>query len=66
MESFVIIAALALATAWLLAYKRANGIAWSIWVVALVAAIEFGTGTPGWVCKVLWAAAAVFAAFAIV
>jgi acyl-CoA dehydrogenase len=66
MESFVIIFAMAVATAWALAYKRANGLAWSIWVVALAAAIEFGTGTPGWVCKVLWVAAAVFAAFAIV
>lgn len=65
MESFVIIFAIALATAWALAYKRANGIAWSVWAVALVAAIEFGTGTPNWACKVLWVAAAIFAAFAI-
>ena len=66
MESFVILFALSVATAWALAYHRANGIAWSIWVAAVVAGLEFGTGTPGWIVKSLWVAAAVFAAFAIV
>ena len=46
MESLVIIFAFALASAWALAYKRANGLAWSLWLAALVAALQFGTGTP--------------------
>ena len=66
MESLVIVFALSVATAWALAYKRANGLAWSIWVAAVVAGLEFGTGTPGWIVKTLWVVAAVFAAFAIV
>ena len=66
MESFVILFALAVATAWALAYKRANGIAWSIWLAAVVAGLEFGTGAPNWIVKTLWVVTAVFAAFAIV
>ena len=31
MESYVILFALAVATAWAVAYKRGNGVAWSIW-----------------------------------
>jgi acyl-CoA dehydrogenase len=66
MESFVILFVAAVATAWALAYKRANGIGWSIWALALVAAIiEFGDGTPEWLGKALWVVAGVFAAFAI-
>jgi acyl-CoA dehydrogenase len=60
---------IALATvigAWLLAYHRANGLAWSIGLAAFAAAVTFGTGAPLAACYALWAATAVFAAFAIV
>jgi acyl-CoA dehydrogenase len=66
MESFVIIVAVGLAAAWALAYKRANGLAWSIWLAAVVAAIHFGTGTPWAVCVALWVVTGVFAALSIV
>ena len=36
MESFVILFALSVATAWAVAYKRGNGIAWSIWLAAVL------------------------------
>jgi acyl-CoA dehydrogenase len=66
MMTHVSIALAAVVGAWLLAYHRANGIAWSLGLVAFAAAITFGTGTPLTACYTLWAATAVFAAFAIV
>ena len=55
-----------LAGAWILAYHRANGLAWSIGLAAFAAAITFATGTHPAVYSVLWIAVAVFAAFSIV
>src|SRR5688572_29251164 len=66
MESFVILFVLSVATAWAVAYKRGNGIVWSIWLAAVVAGLEFGTSTPNWIVKSLWGVAAVFAVIAIV
>ena len=66
MMTHVSIALAAMAGAWLLAYHRANGIAWSLGMAAFAAAITFGTGTPLAACYALWAAVAVIAAFAIV
>ena len=66
MMSTVSIVLAALAGGWLLAYHRANGLAWSLGLAALCAAITFGTGAPPAVYTAFWIATAVFAAFAIV
>ena len=36
----------ALAGSWILAYHRANGVAWSLGLAALSAAVTFATGAP--------------------
>ena len=66
MMSTVSIVLAALAGAWILAYHRANGLAWSLGLAALAAAVTFATGAPVAVYTAFWVAAALFAAFAIV
>ena len=66
MEIFVILFAVAVATGWALAYKRANGLAWSIWLAALVVALDRYTGAPEWLVFSLWGLTAIFAALSIV
>ena len=55
-----------LAGSWVLAYHRANGIAWSLLFAALGAAITYATGATVPVLTAMWAAIGVFAAFSIV
>ncbi|HEY2627581.1 MAG TPA: hypothetical protein VGI57_00565, partial [Usitatibacter sp.] len=55
-----------LGVAMLLAYHKANGLAWSIALAAGVAALEYMTGTPAWLLTILWIAVAVFAVISIV
>jgi acyl-CoA dehydrogenase len=54
-----------LAGIWLLAYHRANGLAWSIGLAAFAAAVTFATGAPPAVYGALWIVVAVFAAVSI-
>ena len=51
---------------WALAYHRANGLAWSLGLAALAAAITFATPAPAWLVTAAWIVVAVFAAFSIV
>ena len=55
-----------LGVALILAYHKANGLAWSVALAAGVAILHYATGTPAWALTILWAAVAVFAAIAIV
>ena len=55
----------AIALAWLLAYHRANGLAWSLALAAGAAALTYASGTPPWALTVLWIAIGVFAALSI-
>jgi acyl-CoA dehydrogenase len=50
----------------LLAYHKANGLAWSIALAAGVAVLEYMTGTPAWALSILWVGVAVFAVISIV
>ena len=56
----------ALAGIWILAYHRANGVAWTIGLVALSAAVTFATGAPPWLYGIFWVATAAFGLFSIV
>ena len=56
----------ALAGTWILAYHCANGVAWTVGLVALSAAVTFATGAPPWLYGFFWAVTAVFGVFAIV
>ncbi|MEP7262760.1 MAG: acyl-CoA dehydrogenase, partial [Usitatibacter sp.] len=60
------IALAVIAGKWLLAYHRANAVAWSLALAAFSAAITFATGAPPAVYSVLWVVTALFAAFSIV
>ncbi len=60
------IALAVIAAMWLLAYHRANAVAWSLGLAAFSAAITFATGAPPAVYSVLWVVTALFAAFSIV
>ena len=51
---------------WALAYHRANGLAWSLGLAALAAAITFATPAPPWLVTAAWVLVAVFAALRIV
>ncbi len=66
MMSTVSIVLAALAGGWILAYHRANGLAWSLGIAALAAAVTFATGAPVAAYTAFWIATAIFAAFAIV
>jgi acyl-CoA dehydrogenase len=57
---------LALATAWFLAYHRANGLAWSLALAGGVLGLTVFTGTPLAVITALWIAVGAFAALSIV
>ena len=54
-----------LGVALLLAYHKANGVAWSIAFAAGVAFLEYFTGTPAWALSILWIAVAAFAVVSI-
>ncbi len=54
-----------LGIALLLAYHKANGIAWSIALAAGVGFLEYFTGTPAWALSILWVAVAIFAVVSI-
>src|SRR5689334_10633094 len=51
---------------WLLAYHRANGLAWSVALAAGAAAITWATGAPLALVTAAWIAVAIFAALSIV
>jgi acyl-CoA dehydrogenase len=51
---------------WALAYHRANGLAWSLGLAALAAAITLATPAPAWLVVAAWVLAAVFAALSII
>src|SRR6185503_282917 len=54
-----------LAGIWLLAYHRANGLAWSIGLAAFAAVVTFASGAPPAVYGALWIVVAVFAAVSV-
>jgi acyl-CoA dehydrogenase len=56
----------ALVVAGVLAYHRANGLAWSIGLAAGAAALTFATGLPMPALTLIWIAVGVFAALSIV
>jgi acyl-CoA dehydrogenase len=56
----------AIATAWFLAYHRANGLAWSLALAGGVLGLTVFTGTPLAALTALWIGVAVFAALSIV
>ena len=56
----------AIATAWFLAYHRANGLAWSLALAGGVMGLTFFTGTPLAALTAMWIAVGVFAALSIV
>src|SRR5437868_6780799 len=66
MMSIASIVLAALAGTWILAYHRANGVAWTIGFAALSAAVTFATGAPPWLYGLFWGATAIYAAFSIV
>src|SRR5215472_17351357 len=69
METTIIITlavAAVIAVKWTLAYHRANGVAWSVALAALVAALEYSRVAPASLVVALWIVVAVFAAFSIV
>ena len=66
MMTLVSIVLATIAGLWILAYHRANALAWSVGFAAFAAVITFATGAPPAVYSVLWVLAAIFAAFSIV
>ena len=66
MSSVISLLLAAAGIAWLLAYHRANGLAWSIALAAGAAALTWATGTPLAVVTAVWVAVAIFAALSIV
>jgi len=56
----------AIAIVWVLAYHRANGVAWSIALAAGVAALEYSRLVPPGLAVALWIVVGAFAAFSIV
>src|SRR5690349_24203493 len=66
MMSIASIVLAALAGIWVLAYHRANGVAWTIGFAALSAAVTFATGAPPWLYGLFWVATAAFGVFSIV
>ena len=65
MMSIASIVLAAIAGIWVLAYHRANGVAWTAGFAALSAAVTFATGAPPWLYGLFWIATAVFGVFAI-
>jgi acyl-CoA dehydrogenase len=57
--------AAAIATAWFLAYHRANGLAWSLALAGGVLGLTLFTGTPLAAITAMWIAVGVFAALSI-
>jgi acyl-CoA dehydrogenase len=51
---------------WILAYHRANAVAWTLALAALSAAVTFATGAPPAVYTAFWAVTAVFGVLSIV
>ncbi|HUP97663.1 MAG TPA: acyl-CoA dehydrogenase family protein, partial [Usitatibacter sp.] len=54
-----------LVAGWVLAYRRANGLAWTFGLAALSAAVTFASGAPPAVYTAFWIATAIFGAFAL-
>ena len=51
---------------WILAYHRANAVAWTLALAALSAAVTFATGAPPAVYTAFWIVTGVFGALSIV
>jgi acyl-CoA dehydrogenase len=66
MMTLVSIVLAAAVAAGVLAYHRANGLAWTLALAGLAAAVTFASGAPPAVYTLFWIATAVFGAFAIV
>ncbi len=66
MTTILAILAAFVAMKWILAYHRANGLAWTLGLGAVVAAVDFATAAPAWLTATLWGGVAVFGAFSIV
>ena len=66
MTTILAVLAAIVATKWLLAYHRANGLAWSLAGAGLVALVAFATPAPAWLVTAAAALVGLFAAFAIV
>ncbi|HYC36658.1 MAG TPA: acyl-CoA dehydrogenase [Usitatibacter sp.] len=65
MKALMLILPATLVVGWALAYHRANGLAWTLALAALVTAIDILTGAPMGLVATLWAAVAVFALLSI-
>ncbi len=66
LAAFVACTVIFVGAAWFLAYHRANGLAWSFWLAAGVAALHVSGVMHPAAVVVLWAVVAVFALFTIV
>jgi len=66
LAAFVACSVIFVGAAWFLAYHRANGLAWSFWLAAGVAALHVSAVMHPAAVVVLWAIVALFALFTIV
>src|SRR5688572_7265260 len=66
LAAFVACSVIFVGAAWFLAYHRANGLAWSFWLAAGVAALHVSGAMHPAAVVVLWAVVVVFALFTIV
>ena len=66
LAAFVACSVIFVAAAWFLAYHRANGLAWSFWLAAGVAALHVSGSMHPAAVVVLWALVVPFALFTIV
>jgi acyl-CoA dehydrogenase len=66
LAAFVACSVIFAGAAWFLAYHRANGLAWSFWLAAGVAALHLTGAMHPAAVVLLWALVAVFALFTIV
>ena len=56
----------AITVAWILAYHRANGVAWTIALAAAAVVVELRTAIPAAAITAIWIAIALFGMFSIV
>ena len=56
----------AITVAWILAYHRANGVAWTIALAAAAVVVELRTAIPAAAITAIWIAIALFGLFSIV
>jgi len=66
LAAFVACSVIFVGAAWFLAYHRADGLAWSFWLAAGVAALHISGAMHPAAVVLLWAVVAVFALFTIV